>query len=147
MKKCHAEICHCTDFNRRFCKDFREEKPVKDTSLKAKTPLRKTPLKTKRKATGEMELFKALWEKRKHRCFVTGQKLEFSPSIFFHILGKGAFPGYRLNPSNIIFVNAEYHTDWHTIGREKLLKKDPRWQRVFDLYEMLKIEYSSNGGI
>jgi hypothetical protein len=137
--KCHAEECFCTDFNRTFCKNYKEEAKPKSKGLK------RTQFKKKYKATGEMDLFKHLWETRKHRCYVTGRELEFSPSICFHILGKGAFPAYRLNPSNIIFVNAEYHTDWHTLSREKLLQKDSRWAYIFKLYEMLKIAYYSEG--
>lgn len=137
--KCQASECFCTDFNRTFCKNYRaDDKPKK-------IGLRKTSMKKRYKPTGEMDLFKHLWGTRKHTCYITGRELEFSPSICFHILGKGAFPAYRLNPSNIIFVNAEYHTDWHTMSREKLLKKDRRWEYVFKLYEMLKIAYYSEG--
>jgi hypothetical protein len=143
--RCQAEICHCTDFNRKFCKHYRSDDKPKSTGLKSRTPLKKTPMSRKRKATGEMELFKELWESRKHRCYVTGRELEFSHMICFHILGKGAFPSYRLNPSNIIFVNAEYHMDWHSMSREALMKKDPRWVRVFKLYDSLKHSYLSEG--
>jgi hypothetical protein len=137
MIKCQASECFCTDFNKKFCKHYREEDKPKSSGL------RRTPMKRKRRPTGEMELFKELWEKRKHRCFVTGQPLEFSHMICFHILGKGAFPSYRLNPSNIIFVNAQYHMDWHTMSKEELLKKDARWVYVFKMYDLLKQAYLS----
>ena len=114
--KCQAEECFCTDFNRTFCKNYREDAKPKSKGLK------RTPMKKKYKATGEMDLFKHLWETRKHKCYITGRELEFSPSICFHILGKGAFPAYRLNPSNIIFVNAEY-TQIGTQCRERNYSK------------------------
>jgi len=139
MIKCQAIECFCTDFNRKFCKHYREDDKPKVSKLK------RSPMKRKRVATGEMALFKELWEKRNHKCFVTGQPLEFSHMICFHILGKGAFPAYRLNPSNIIFVNAQYHMDWHSMSRDKLLEKDSRWAYVFKLYDLLKKSYLSEG--
>ena len=133
--KCQAEECFCTDFNRTFCKNYREDAKPKSKGLK------RTDFKKKYKPTGEMDLFKHLWEARKHRCYVTGRELEFSPSICFHILGKGAYPKYRLNPDNIIFVSREYHDDWHSMTKPELLKKDCDWQKVFDLYDNLKERY------
>lgn len=129
--KCQATECFCTDFNRRFCKNYRNDKK----------PKKKSTLQTKRKPTGEMDLFKKLWEERPHVCFVSGDTIRFSPSVFFHILGKGAFEKYRLNPNNIIFVKPEYHDDWHNMTRAELLQKDCDWQKVFDMYDELKRSY------
>lgn len=144
MIRCQAEECFCTDFNKSFCKHYREDKKEKKTLLQ-RTPMKRVEFKKKRKSTGEMKLFKELWESRPHRCFVTGVELEFSHHICFHILGKGAFPKYRLNPDNIIFVNAQYHTDWHTMSREKLFQKDNRWVYIFKMYDLLKQAYLSEG--
>ena len=60
----------------------------------------------------------------------------------FHVLGKGAFPKFRLDDRNLIFTTAQEHEDWHGNNtREDLLKKDAGWQKVFDLYDQLKLEY------
>ena len=135
MKSCQAIECFCTDFNRKFCKEFREP-------AKAKKQLKKSGFKLKRRSTGELDFFRQEWEKRSRTCFITGEVIEFSPLVCFHILGKGAFPKYRLNPENLIFVKAQYHLDWHTLGQEKCLEKDGRWQKVIDEYNRLKIEYN-----
>lgn len=90
-----------------------------------------------------MEFFKKEWEKRGGKCFVTGDVITFSPLCCFHILGKGAFPNYRLNPDNLIFVKPQYHVDWHSMGRQRLLEKDSSWQKVFDMYDALKDGYEN----
>lgn len=134
MKSCQALECFCTDFNRRFCKDYREPPKVKKILQK---------IGPKRKQIKELEFFQQEWKKRGGYCFITGEKLVFSPSVCFHVLGKGAFPKYRLNPDNLIFVNAKYHSDWHQLGQQKCLETDPRWQMVIDLYNKLKIEFNN----
>lgn len=128
--KCQEETCYCTDFNRKFCKNYT-----------AASKKKKSPAKKAKKATGEMDLFKQIWDERPHVCFVSGNKLKFSPHIFFHILGKGAFAKYRLERKNILLVCPEYHDDWHRMTRAEMLAKDPDWQKVFDIYEELKIQY------
>lgn len=133
MKSCQAPECFCTDFNRGFCKDYRE--PVKP-----KKGLKKISLK--RRMMNESDFFKSIWKIRGGHCFITGEKLIFHPNVCFHILGKGAFPGYRLKAENLIFVNATYHSDWHVLGQQKCLEKDTRWQQVIDMYNQLKIQYN-----
>lgn len=129
--KCQAETCYCTDFNRKFCKNYTAASKKKGSKGLSKA----------RKPTGEMKLFQQIWDERPHVCFVSGDRLSFSPSVFFHILGKGAYAKYRLERKNILLVSPEYHTDWHTMTRAELLAKNPDWQKVFDLYEELKIQY------
>lgn len=134
MKSCHAIECFCTDFNRRFCKHFTN--PKKPPKFLQKTG-------AKRRKISELDFFQSEWKKRGGYCFITGEKLIFHPGVCFHVLGKGAFPSYRLNPENLIFVNAKYHNEWHVNGQQKCLEKDPRWQMVIDLYNKLKIQYNS----
>lgn len=133
-KSCHAIECFCTDFNRMFCKDYREPS-------KAKKVLQK--VSPKRSKIKEAEFFMEQWKKRGGYCFITGEKLVFSPSVCFHVLGKGAFPRYRLKAENLIFVNPKYHNDWHVLGQQKCLEKYARWQLVIDLYNKLKIQYNN----
>lgn len=84
--------------------------PIKRVSLKLstllgikkkenKTPLKRTPIKVKIKPTGELNFFRDIWNKKtieQRICKVCSKPLQFSPNIFSHILGKGAYPGYRL---------------------------------------------------
>lgn len=132
MKSCQAPQCFCTDFNRRLCKEYRE--PKKAPKILQKFSIRKKKL-------SELEFFKSEWDKRGGRCFLTGEKIPFHPASCFHVLGKGAFPKYRLKPENLIFMKIELHNDWHALGQNKCLEKDARWKMIIDLYEKLKIEY------
>ena len=62
----------------------------------------------------ELKMFFQLWDTYPHRCEVTGQKIEFfSPSSFHHILTKQAYPGFYLEPSNILICHPEVHRDIH----------------------------------
>jgi hypothetical protein len=55
-------------------------------------------MKTKRRKTGELALFQEMWEESEaKRCEVCADKLhEFSVAQHAHILGKGAYPKFRL---------------------------------------------------
>lgn len=101
--------------------------------------------KPKTKSTGQAELFLQLWQERPHVSFVSRKPLGDVPVVdfFFHVLPKGGYKKAMLIPENIIFTTAEEHHEWHSMGREDLLKKNPNWQKVFDLYEQLKIAYNN----
>lgn len=107
-----------------------------------KKQLKKKPLKKKFKSSGEAALFRELWKTRPHISFISFEPLpKFNIMQCFHVLPKGSYPGYRLNPENIIFTTVREHELWHSISRTDLLKLDPRWQNVFDLYEKLQKQY------
>ena len=131
MKTCTNISCNCTDFNKKFCKWY--SVPKKE---KAK------PLGSKRKPTGEAAFFQKEWARRGGKCFVTGETIPFSYKSCFHILSKGAYKKFRLEPTNLIFVREDLHDDWHILGQSECLKKDPRWQKVIDLYEHNKKVYN-----
>lgn len=73
-------------------------------------------MKTKRKKTGEWDLFLEIWNERKHVCVNCGKQLGLRPQpIFFsHILTKGSHPSLRLNKNNIELLCAEDHMKWET---------------------------------
>lgn len=103
----------------------------------ASTPLKKgKPLKTKRKATGELEVFKMIWEERPHICQVSGRQLTKDTVHFSHILPKGAFPRYRLLKENIWLVHHEIHDEW-----ERGSRSQPKFAQKLAKYEELKIRY------
>lgn len=116
--------CECFDFNKKFCKNWVPDKP--------------------KKISGQKELFEEIWNTTPHVCWITGDRLPepAKADYFFHVLPKGGFPKYKFNPENLILTRSDYHRDWHSKGRSELLKKDPRWQRVFDLYDRLQEEYN-----
>jgi hypothetical protein len=62
----------------------------------------------------QSELFRHVWETRKHVSEVSGEPLlpEGHPQWhwqFAHVLSKGAFPRYRLNPENIMLMLPAEH--------------------------------------
>lgn len=97
------------------------------------------------KSTGEGGLFMEIWIERPHVSFLSGEPLGnvMRPIFMSHLLPKGSYPKYRLEKKNIILMTAQEHTDWHSQARTDLVKKDPRWQKIFDMYDKLKEEYLS----
>lgn len=129
--------------NKRF-RGYGKAKPLGNGPIK-----RKTPIKKARKPTGELKFFQELWEDEKNRphvSFLSGQAIKyFNPWCFAHVLAKGpgAYPRYRLEPKNIVYLTPDEHHQQHSIAQSDLIKKDPRWQKFFDLQEELRIKYNN----
>lgn len=107
-------------------------------------PIKRTPLKRKFKKTGEKPIFLEIWGERPHNCQVCKKPVEFSHFIFSHVLGKQAFPKFRLKKENILIKCYEWggtgcHTKWE--HRTEEMRTEERWQWVFELYDKLKQEY------
>lgn len=106
------------------------------------TPKIKKGLRNKAKEpTGELALFKKIFLKRKGKCQITGQEVEFHPISFMHVLSKGAYPKYRLREDNIFLVVPEIHELYDNSSKEHLLSVYPKAWIIFDKKEELKIEY------
>lgn len=107
--------------------------------------LKRTPLKKKfPKNTGQMTKFLEIWEEREHNCQVCKKPVEFSHFVFSHVLGKQAFPKFKLKKENILIKCYEWdgtgcHTKWE--HRTEEMRKDEKWQWVFELYDKLNQEY------
>ncbi len=105
-------------------------------------PKEKKGLKQKeRKPTGELELFKRLYEKRKGLCGITNVWVPFHVESFMHVLSKGAYPSFRLEEFNIVLVQREIHRLYDNSSREKLLEKYPEAEVIYYLKDMLKERY------
>lgn len=110
---------------------------------KAKKPIKRTSLKYKRKRTGEGELFMDIATERPWVCFVTGETLyQLVATSFLHVLPKALnkYPKFKLFPKNIVLATNDVHFKWDKSPRSEL-KKDPRFDKLFDLEEELKEEY------
>ena len=105
---------------------------------KAKEALKKVvKAKVFRKATGEKEVFEKIWEGREHKCFVCGVNInEPLPINFSHILSKGAYPKFRLNPDNIVIKCAGCHRryEFGDISHS-------RWDKIKEMKLSLKFQY------
>lgn len=107
------------------------------------------PIKIKRKATGEKDFFESLWNSDKPKVSaLTGLSLsdqnDARAHYFAHILPKGKYPQFRLNPDNIMYLEFEEHRDWDF--RRHKIKDDPKWQHIFRLEAHLKQLYNEQYG-
>lgn len=77
--------------------------------------------KYKRKPTGEMGLFLAIWQVRPHICTNCKAFLgdEPIPAFFAHIKSKGAYPELRLQPKNIMLLCFECHREYDQGTKER----------------------------
>jgi len=95
-------------------------------------------------ATGELKLFKEIYEQRNECCEITGQWIPFNVNNFAHILGKGAYPSFRLLPENILMVQPRIHHLYDNVGREKLLAEFPEATIIYELKDKLRRQYYGN---
>lgn len=105
-------------------------------------PKLKTGLKQKMpKPTGELKLFRDIFVARNGKCQITGLPIEFHPISFMHILGKGAYPKFRLKKENIYMVIPDIHLGYDNGSKEFLLSVYPKAKIIYELKEELKTEY------
>jgi len=111
--------------------------------------IKKTKKKVK-KAYGfasEKELFLYLWERSDKKCMISGKTLkhfEGTPKfwhMFAHILGKGAYPSYRLNPDNVWIVHPDVHDLYDNRGSDKQKKSEYDLSPMYKAKERLKKQY------
>jgi hypothetical protein len=97
-----------------------------------------------RKPTGELALFKEIWEERERRCVITGDLLGgFSVGNFAHIIPKSTYGRYRLNRDNIVLMRYDMHKMYDHQTHEA--KRDVRFQKIFEKAEQLKKQYNAEG--
>lgn len=102
-----------------------------------------------RKPTGEARLFELIAEQRRASDGYCYSQVNPATRLvekghpdwakqFSHILPKGAYPEYRLDPRNIVMCSAEEHRMW---GEERTtFRKSPYTKWIFRLEELLKRE-------
>lgn len=117
-----------------YLKKEPEEKPL----FRPRKRLTKRP-----RITGELQLFRQIAVKQGLRSQISGTRIqEPTVSNMMHVLAKGQnkYPKFKLYEPNIWLVTEEEHDQWDKGLREDL-KKDPRWNKVFQAEEKLKQEY------
>lgn len=87
----------------------------------------------------QKELFLKIWNERDHVCELCDKYLGEIPNAWFfsHILSKGAYPAYKLNPENIMLNCMDCHTEWDAGDPTKC----KHHQKFFDKKEQLIQSY------
>ena len=143
MKICNADNCNNPVFGGGYCKFhqyLRQEKnkPIVSTSISS---YKEKHIKPKRSNTGELELFKEVWNERPHVSEISGKPIHiFDINCFHHILTKGAYPEHRLNKDNIIILTRAEHNDVHQYSLDDLVNKHPMWKELVIRYGKIKFK-------
>ena len=133
-------LCMDCQFKKTFGKSRQEvyserrKKKIKENPDKYKSKPRKrlkTPKKRlKKKNTGELEMFREIWEERIHFCSnmncmkYLGEEL--NPMFFSHRKSKGAYPELRLKKENVDLLCQECHYTYEFGSRDKIKLKDEK---------------------
>lgn len=118
--------------------------------------VRKIPVRSKKQPSfdlsfgfeSQVQLFGQLWENAKNSkgrvvCKFTDNEVHFYTTLekflcnFAHILPKGRFPYFKLNPDNIEIVDPEFHRIVDQ-GTQEDRAKHPDWR--FDLWDAKVLE-------
>jgi len=119
------------------------------TSIKEKQGSKYTKKKDKVIKNGnfgfntQMEMFKYIWNTQPHTCWLTGLALkEFDVRMFAHVLRKGTYTYFKLNPKNIRLLHPTIHNlvdNFKEELREQYSHVD--FNKWFKLQEEMKIKY------
>lgn len=140
MKICKEENCTSFVFGGGYCKNHQwcrqdKNKPIVSTSINERKQKHIKP----KKVTGELELFKEIWNERPHKSEISGSSLPiFDVKCFHHILTKQAYPEHRLNKENIILLTRSEHISVHSKSIDDLISLDNRWITLKERYEQIK---------
>ena len=146
MKICKSDGCNNNVFGGGFCKFHQykrqeKNKPIVSTSINS---FKEKKIKAKSKASGQLALFKEIWNERAHVSELSGDKISmFDVFCFHHILTKAAYPKFLLFKPNIIILTRAEHRMVHDHSFEDLIKKDIRWAEIERRYNILKTMYNN----
>lgn len=131
----------------KYCQEGNKVRLEARRGKKVIKPLKRSNYQYKKKPTGERPLFETIWNTRKRVSFLNGKPLgdDAYSWYFSHLLrkAKGHYPKFKLYDKNIILLTRSQHDlfDNNVRNPEFLIAKDPRWQKVFDLRDVLLKEY------
>lgn len=86
--------------------------------------------------------FKKIFNQRVRKSFISGEEILFYSAMnYHHVLTKQAYPSFRHYYRNIIILTGKEHLYVHSLSKEALIGKNPRWKFYFLLHDRLKREY------
>lgn len=97
------------------------------------------PLSKVKKPTGELELFKQIWDERPRYSEVSGEPLgAFNVRYFSHVISKGSRPDLRLEPINIMLMTCAEHELWEFGSMAQKLQSGINFTSVYERLQWLK---------
>lgn len=100
--------------------------------------------------TSQKDLFDWLWAQHDKKCPISKENLsKFEGrrlywSCFAHILPKGLYTKYKLNPDNIMIVHPDVHTLYDQGTEEQRMASGWDFSPLFKARERLKQKYNLN---
>jgi len=155
MKTCHNSLCMNPVFSHGYCTNHQflrtDSKYIdkqKDKRLRQYYPVKKIVRNIDFGFKSELEMFEFIWDALPRICCVTGENLDqfYGTDLWFscfsHILPKGKFPLFKLNPENIRLVFPDFHYFIHH-GIYQNRTKHPTWDFDYwdELVQQMKSEY------
>jgi len=113
--------------------------------------------KKKVKEQSLIEFYNDIWDNREHKCFVTGDNLDyvagtdFYRNVFAHILPKSKYKEYRLLSENVAILAPPIHLRYDNAVLEKILEFEQEtghsflklFQKEHDLFQEYKQKYGT----
>lgn len=135
---------------------LKRKTPLRRTKLEKKCPTKKTledlvgkglvkkaSTLSKRRPTGEKEIFRRIWESRRHACEICGVVIkEARAANFAHVLPKGSYPELQLDERNIMLMccslgsHVGCHDRQHYYGDS--LRTSYKWNKFFKIKDQLR---------
>lgn len=152
-KQCKVDGCNSTNiFTKGYCV-YHRYKAVLGTKKKRETKYVRIKRKSLKRALNaditsfgfknQVEMFEYKWENESHICWMTGKPLvEKDIRMFAHVLRKGKYTYFKLNPDNIRLLLPEVHDlvdNFQEHYRETYWWVD--FDKWFNLQEEIKMEY------
>jgi len=171
MKECKANDCNNPVFSHGYCKYHQSKRT--DNKFKSQIEAHKNtfyfnktsiPKRSNKKKYGlknsikmkygyesQIEMFKDIWKRREHRSFLSDRDIDgYSDdmwiNLFAHVLPKGKYPLFRLNPDNIVLLTPYEHQlfDQGTEEYRARYEKDTlgcEWEKLYNYRDRLREEY------
>ena len=129
---------------KKICKICEKESYIFSKGRCKKCSAKKKNPPKKEKSDDQLRMFLTLWKNSNKVSEISGKPLlGFEHSNwhwqFEHILSKGAYPSFKLNPENIMLMLPEEHI-YLTDNTDKA-KQDPLYKKYFEKKELLKQKY------
>ena len=140
-KKCSYDGCIYDVFSHGYCRihQWCRQDKTKPTVTNSINPRKQSYIKPKKKASGELFVFREIWSERPHVSQISGTPILFDVRCFHHVLTKGAYPEHRLNKENIILLTKREHEQVHGLNTiEDLMRENIHWSIVKEISERLK---------